>query len=310
VRAAGILEYRGPVHLLELPAPELAAARHVLIEVAAAGVGNWDEIVRTGGWDVGGRPPMALGVEAAGVVRAVGTGVSRLQIGDAVLTFTVPRRQGAWAELFAAPEEDIAPQPPGMGFPLAGLFPVPALTAHAVFAHAVALQPGVGEHVLIHGAGGVTGGVLVAVAAALGARVIATAGPQSADRVRGYGASVVVDYHRPDWPTAVRDLTGGGVSVAVNAVRGAALSLMRLVVDGGCLATITGDPPAAERQIRVSNCYVRPDGLALEQLAASFTARGLAIPVAGIFGLAQAGTALAEVIAGTAEGGVLIDPRR
>lgn len=310
MRAAGILEYRGNVQPLELPAPEISEARQVLIEVAAAGVGNWDEIVRTGGWDVGGRPPMALGVEAAGVVRAVGTGVSRFQSGDEVLTFTVPLRQGAWAELFAAPEGDIAHNPPGMVFPTAGLFPVPALTAHEVFSHAVALQPGVGENVLIHGAGGVTGGVLVAVAAAMGARVIATAGPQSADRVRGYGASVVVDYHRPDWPTEVRDLTGGGVSVAVNAVRGAALSLMRLVVDGGRLATITGDPPAAERQIRVSDCYVRPDGIALEQLAASFTERGLAIPVAGVFGLSQAGTALSEVISGKAAGGVLIDPRR
>src|SRR5947207_6317779 len=224
MRAAGILEYRGNIQLLELPAPEISEARHVLIEVAAAGVGNWDDIVRTGGWDVGGRPPLALGVEAAGVVRAVGAAVSRFQVGDDVLTFTVPLRQGAWAEQFAAPEGHIARKPTGMGLPTAGLFPVPALTAHQVFANAVALRPGAGENVLIHGAGGVAGGVLVAVAAALGARVIATAGPRSTDRVRGYGAGVVVDYHTPDWPTAVRDLTGGGVAVAVNAVRGAAHS--------------------------------------------------------------------------------------
>jgi len=253
---------------------------------------------------------MALGGEAAGVVRAVGAAVSRFQIGDEVLTFTVPLRQGAWAELFAAPEEYIAHKPTDMVFPIAGLFPVPALTAHEVFSNAVPLQPGLGENVLIHGAGGVTGGVLVAGAAAMGARVIATAGPQSTDRVRGYGASVVVDYHTPDWPTEVRDLTGGGVSVAVNAVRGAALGLMPLVVDGGHLATITGDPPAAERQIRVSDCYVSPNGIALEQLASSFTERGLAIPVADVFGLSQAGTALSEVVSGKVMGGVLIDPRR
>jgi hypothetical protein len=89
-----------------------------------------------------------------------------------------------------------------------------------------------------------------------------------------------------------------------------ALSLMRLVVDGGRLATITGDPPVAERQIRVSDCYVSPSGIAIEQLARSFTERGLAIPVAGVFGLSQAGTALSEAISGKAMGGVLIDPRR
>ncbi len=259
---------------------------------------------------MGGTPPLALGVEAAGVVRAVGAAVSRFRVGDEVLTFTVPLRQGAWAELFSAPEGHVAHKPAGMALPLAGLFPIPALTAHEVFTHAVELQPGGGESVLVHGAGGVTGGVLVAVAAAMGARVIATAGPGSTDRVRGYGASAIVDYRTPGWQAEVRARADGGVAVAVNAVRGAAHSLLPLVADGGRLATITGDPPAAERQIRVSNCYVRPDGLALGQLAARYAERGLAIPVAGVFGLAQAGTALSEVIAGKARGGVLIDPRR
>jgi hypothetical protein len=55
----------------------------VLLEVRAAGVGNWDEFVRTGGWDVGAKPPMELGVEAAGVVLAVGQAVTDWAPGDA-----------------------------------------------------------------------------------------------------------------------------------------------------------------------------------------------------------------------------------
>ena len=140
-------------------------------------------------------PPLALGVEAAGVVRAIGAAVSRFRVGDEVLTHGVPlQRQGTWAEALLVPEGQAARKPAGMSFPVAGLFPVPALIADQVLSEAVALQRG--ERILIHGAGGVTGGVLVAVAADLGGWVIATAGPVSAARVRSYGASVVLDYHQ------------------------------------------------------------------------------------------------------------------
>ena len=96
----------------------------------------------------------------------------------------------------------------------------------------------------------------------------------------------------------------------MNAVPGAAAGLLPLVVDGGRLATITSDPPPGERGIRISNVYVRPDGLLLEQLAARFAQRGVALPVAGIHGLAEAGRALADVVSGQAAGGVVLDPRR
>ena len=203
MRGAGILTWGGAVQLLDLPDPEISGPQQLLIAVHAAGVGNWDDIVRTGGWHVGGVPPMALGVEAAGVVRAAGAAVSRFRVGDEVLTHSVPlQHQGAWAELLLVPEAQAARKPAGMSSPVAGLFSVPALTAYEVLSGAVALQSG--ETVLIHGAGGVTGGVLVAVAVEMGGWVIATAGPASAERIRGYGASLVLDYHQPDWPTEVR----------------------------------------------------------------------------------------------------------
>src|SRR5437879_13917068 len=75
------------------------------MEVHAAGVANWDDLIRTGGWDVGITPPMALGVEAAGTIRQVGAAGSRFKPGDEVLTHSAPlRNQGAWAESFVAPE--------------------------------------------------------------------------------------------------------------------------------------------------------------------------------------------------------------
>jgi len=75
MRAAGISEFGGAVGRIDLPDPRPLADDEVLIEIRAAGVGNWEEFVRMGDWDVGRAPPMALGVEAAGTITAIGESV-------------------------------------------------------------------------------------------------------------------------------------------------------------------------------------------------------------------------------------------
>jgi hypothetical protein len=84
VRAAGVRQLGAAVETLELPAPRALRSDEVLIEVQASGVGNWDEFARTGGWDLGARPPLALGVEAAGLVVATGDRVAGVSAGDRV----------------------------------------------------------------------------------------------------------------------------------------------------------------------------------------------------------------------------------
>jgi NADPH:quinone reductase-like Zn-dependent oxidoreductase len=130
---------------------------------------------------------------------------------------------------------------------VAAAFPVPALTADQALTAAAPVPDG--EWVLVHGAGGVTGGLAVQLAVARGASVVATAGPSSAARVRGWGAHLVVDYHDPEWPARVRDAAPGGrgVGAAVNAARGGAAAALQAVATDGRLATITGDPPRPER---------------------------------------------------------------
>jgi NADPH:quinone reductase-like Zn-dependent oxidoreductase len=90
MRVAGIEHRGGPIETLEVADPRAPRDGEVLIEVKAAGVGDWDEFVRAGDWDVGRTPPMALGVEAAGVVAAVGSGVEGWSVGDEVLTHPLP----------------------------------------------------------------------------------------------------------------------------------------------------------------------------------------------------------------------------
>src|SRR5262249_61609096 len=127
-RAAGIRRFGADVELLELPEPGPPAADEVLLRVVAAGVGNWDDIVRRGGWDVGARPPLALGVEAAGVVDRVGRAVAGFAPGDRVLTHPLPLRgQGTWAERLLARATLLAPAPAALDWPTAAALPVPAL---------------------------------------------------------------------------------------------------------------------------------------------------------------------------------------
>jgi NADPH:quinone reductase-like Zn-dependent oxidoreductase len=306
MRAAGITALGGPVEILEVDEPPRPAAGEVLIDVVAAGIGNWDELVRAGSWQVGGPAPLALGTEAAGTVAAVGSDVAGLREGDEVLTHPLPlRRHGTWAERVLAPAATVAIRPPEASWEACAAFPIPALTAAQALDEALAVESG--EWVVVNGAGGLTGGLLVQLAVARGARVVATASPKKAERIRDYGASEVLDYHG-DWPALVREVTGGGAPRAVNAARGQAATTLQAVADGGRLATITGDPPHEERGVAVSDVYVRPDGRQLSALAELLADGTLSVPIASVRPLEQAARALREVVRG-ADGAIVLSVR-
>jgi len=305
MRVAGIRALGGNVETFDVDEPRPLAADEALIDVRCAGVGNWDNIIRTGEWDVGGRPPLALGVEAAGIIQAVGAEPSGFGVGDEVLCHPVPLRdQGAWAPSVIAPVGSLARKPPAMSWETAAIFPVPALTAEQVVGEALALNGG--ETLLVHGGGGLTGGLIVQLAALRGADVLATASPRSAERVRAYGAREVIDYRDPVWPQHATALAEGRIDAVANAVRGGAVAAMTALGDGGRLATITSDPPASARGISVTAVYVRSDGAQLGCLTALFDSHRLSMPAPRSFSLGQAGYALAQVVAGREPSGAVI----
>ena len=292
--------------MIRVPPPGSLAGDEVLIEVRAAGVGNWDEIARTGGWDVGRRPPMALGVEAAGLVTAVGRMVTDWGPGDEVMTHPLPLRdQGTWAPMLIAPAAVLARKPAGVPWEVAAVFPVPALTAAQVLDEALRVAPG--DRLLVNGAGGVTGRLLVSLGSLRGAEIVATAGPRSHAALAALGARHVIDYHEQDWPDQVLALTDGlGVSAAVNAAPGGAGDAIRAVREGGRLATITSDPPGQERGIAVSSVYVTPDGGQLDGLGRLLAAGQLNISLATSYELRDAAEALATAVSGRAGGAVAL----
>jgi NADPH:quinone reductase-like Zn-dependent oxidoreductase len=306
VKGAGIEIFSGPVKVLDFEEPRALEDDELLIDVHAAGVGNWDEIARVGGWDLGRQPPMALGVQAVGVVRAVGSDPSRFKVGDRVLAHSAPfRDQGTWAQQFIVPAVAAASQPEAVPFEAAGGFPVPALTADQALHDGIAVAPG--QTVLINGAGGVTGNLLVQLADMAGARVIATASAKSAKRAQESGATLVVDYGSPKWPSEVRSSTGGkGVDAAVNAVPRQASAVLELVRDNGRLATITSGPPASARGIEVRQIYVAPDGARLQRLVAMLASGALKIEVSATYPIAAVAQALEHVQRGSGGGTVVL----
>jgi NADPH:quinone reductase-like Zn-dependent oxidoreductase len=306
--AAGVQELAAAVETINLPDPRPPAGDEVLIEVRAAGVANWDELVRTGQWDVGRTPPMALGVAAAGVIAAVGEAAGEWKEGDEVLTHPLPLRdQGTWAPSLIAPAALLARKPDAVSWEVAAALPVPALTAAQVIDEALGIQAD--DVVLIHGGGGVTGGVLVSLAAVRGAEVIATAGPASHERLSRLGASHLLDYHDQGWPEEARALGGSsGVSAAANAAPGGCADAIRAVRDGGRLATITLDPPNEERGIEISSVIVRADGPALGAMAELLAAGKLDISVTATYPLEDAAAALAQAVGGGGGGAVALRP--
>src|SRR5436190_7764117 len=306
MKAAGIERLGGDVRELSLPDPGPAGAGETLITVRAAGVAPWDDLVRLGSWDVGPRPPMALGVAASGTVAAVGPGVDEWSVGDEVMTHPVPLlEQGCWSELLLARADVLAAKPSAVPWEDAAAFPVPALTADQ------ALGAAIGDshagRLLVHGAGGVTGQLIAALGVVIGAEVAATAGPRNAERLRQLGVAEVFDYHDDGWPAGVREWAGGaGVSAAINAAPGGEASALSVVADGGRLATITGAPPPPERGVTIVDVYVQADGGRLGRMAERLGNGEIGITVGGIYSLAAAADALNLAVGGGGGGAVVL----
>src|SRR5947209_681825 len=123
MRVAGVKSLGELVEVFEADEPGPPAPGDVLIDVVAAGIGNWDDLVRIGSWQIGGPAPMALGTSAAGTIVAVGSAVAEFREGDDVMTHPLPlRRHGTWATRLLAPAVSVAGRPPEASWEVSGAF--------------------------------------------------------------------------------------------------------------------------------------------------------------------------------------------
>jgi NADPH:quinone reductase-like Zn-dependent oxidoreductase len=296
MKACGVIADGQDVVLLDLPDPPAPAAGQILVTVEAAGAGAWDRLLNGAGWDVGLRPPAALGVEGAGRVSAVGTGVHGFAAGDRVLAHEAPLPGGSgfWAERVLITAAHAARCPSGLDPVAAAALPVNGLTAWQALA---LLGLGRGERLLVTNGGGSTGSLAVQLAVTMGVEVTATASASAASRLRSLGAAQAVDYHDPDWPGRVRGPFDGALAAAT----GTAQAALALVRDGGRLCCLTSDAPPPERDITSTDLYVKPDPGQLARLAEQLSEGALQLTPEPL-PLSEGPAAFTRVAAGRAGG--------
>jgi NADPH:quinone reductase-like Zn-dependent oxidoreductase len=259
VKAIRIHEDGGPEVLRYEDAPDpVPAADEVLIRLRAASLNHLDVWVRKGLPSV--PKPRILGADGAGVVEALGDGVTGLEHGQRVVInpgviangrmhVVGEAMDGTHAELISIPSSNVYPIPESLSFEEAAAFPLVFETAYRMLATKAGLAAG--ETVFVWGIGGGVATAALAIAKALGARVIATSSSEAKlARARELGADETIDHGSEDVRARVKELTGGrGADVVVETVGDATwkTSLEVAGQDGRivvCGAT-TGPNPAA-----------------------------------------------------------------
>ncbi|HWM57197.1 MAG TPA: NADP-dependent oxidoreductase [Pseudonocardia sp.] len=263
----------------------------IRVRVAAAGVNpvDWKTRAGAGMAAVIGPPPFTVGWDVAGTVDAVGTGVTRFAVGDAVFGMPwFPRQAAAYAEFVTAPSRHFAHRPARLseieaaGLSLAGLTAWQGLVDVA--------QLAAGQRVLVHAAAGGVGHLAVQIAKSCGAYVIGTASIGKHPLLHDLGVDEAVDYRAEAFERAIEpvdlvlDLIGGDVAMR---------SLDVLHPEGRlvCVPTAaSADAVSAanQRGLRATGMVVEPDGDGLEQLARLVDDRRLRVLVAETFPLERA----------------------
>jgi NADPH:quinone reductase-like Zn-dependent oxidoreductase len=310
VRAIGIPEYGGPEVLAVIdrevrePGPD-----EVRLRVLAAAVNPTDVATRSGlaAKAYADLPfPLVPGMDAAGMVEAVGPGVERLAVGDEVMAVVLPRRPegGAQAELVVLPAASVVPIPDGATPQAAATLPMNGLTALQALD---LLDLPVGGTLLVTGGAGHLAALSIPLAKERGLRVLADAKPEEHDLVAGYGADAVVE--RGDGlAERVRGLVPDGVDAVLDAAT-LGPGVFGAIRDGGGYAAVRGFRGETERGIVAHPVWVAEriqdtDGLLyLRDLAGLGR---LPLPVAGTLPPERAAEAHRRMDAGGLRGRLLI----
>jgi len=239
----------GVLKLAERPEP-VAAAGEVLIDVAAAGVNRPDVIQRLGKYPP---PPGASdlpGLEVAGVVAALGPGVTTFAVGDEVCALVAG---GGYAERVNVPQEQCLPVPRGLSLIEAAAVPETYFTVWTnVFDRGRLTR---GESILVHGGTSGIGTTAIQLAHAFGATVLTTAGSdEKCEAARALGAAHAFNYKTTDWAAAAKQATEGrGVDVVLDIVGGdyMARNLDLLAIEGRLVQIAFLKSPKAELDFSV-----------------------------------------------------------
>ncbi|WP_197041000.1 NADP-dependent oxidoreductase [Chondromyces apiculatus] len=251
------------------PAPQEG---EMLVRVIAAGVNPVDAKSREGylKQSMGDRLPFVLGLDVAGVVEQVGTGVTRFRKGDAIYAFLDRTRGGGYAEYAIVKEGEAAPKPSTLSFREAAAVPLAGLTAWQGLFETASLAKG--QTVLIQGGSGGVGVYAIQLAKEREARVVATASTRNQELLRELGADQAIDYTKTKFEDVVRN-----VDVVLDNVGGDTTTRsLDVIRKGGFLATLLVAPEAAalsQRGIQGARVQAYPDAATLAKMTELIDAR-------------------------------------
>ena len=190
--------FGGPelVHLASFTLPE-PQANEVVVRVAAASINPLDWKIRNGDMKIftGSKFPRAMGTDFAGTVEAVGSKVSDLKVGDAVVGTVPMKSSGAFAPRLITTRNLVVKKPDNLSFAEAASLPVAGVTAWLVLVKNAGLARG--QKLFINGATGAVGHAAIAIAREIGAEVTGRVGPQSVAQAQSLGLSLALDYTKP-----------------------------------------------------------------------------------------------------------------
>jgi NADPH:quinone reductase-like Zn-dependent oxidoreductase len=321
VKAVRIHEDGGPEVLRYEDAPDpVPGTGQVLIELHAASLNHLDIWVRKGLPSV--PKPRILGADGAGVVVS-GDGFApgdRVvinpghELGSGRVSVLGEHSDGTHAELIALPRAQVYPLPDGIDFETAAAFPLVFETAYRMLSTKAHLQED--EWVLVWGIGGGVSTATLAIAKALGARVIVTSSSRDKlDRARELGADATFNHETDDVAAGVKDVTGGGAHVVVDNVGEATWkrSLAAVRPEGRvcvCGATSGPNPPANLHRIWWKQLTIFGSTMGSQQdfeAAYDLVVSGRALPVVdSVLPLAEAAAAHERLEAGDQLGKVIL----
>ena len=298
------------------------APGEVRVRQLAIGVNFLDVYHRNGTYPLP-QLPATPGVEGAGLVEALGPGVTGFEPGQRVAYTGL---LGGYAAVRNVPADRLVAVPDAVSLDAVAGGLLRGLTAHMLFAHVRPLRPG--DAVLVHAAAGGLGLVLTQWASALGARVIGTVGNRDkAALALAHGAERVVLYREEDFVAAAREFSGGrGVDFAIDGIGGATLLRTFDAVRPYGMAASVGQAGGSMEPVDLLQigkprgiAFARPSvmqfmtipGLYQEGAQATLArlAAGLRVPVGLDLPLARAAEAHAALEAGQTSGAVLLRPR-
>ena len=314
--------------LKEIPQP-VVRENDVLVEIHAAGVNVLDSKVKSGEFKLilPYKVPFILGHDLAGIVKQVGSNVSKFKVGDEVYSRPADHHIGTFAQYISLSENDVALKPKNISMEEAASIPLVGLTAWQALVELGNLKRG--QKVFIQAGSGGVGTFAIQLAKHLGATVATTTSSSNIDLVKSLGADIVIDYKKDDFENVLKDY-----DLVLNSQDPKTLEKsLRILKPNGKLISISGPPTpefasdmglpwfvklvmkflssgvkkkAKKQNVSYSFLFMRAEGKQLSEITALID-KGIIRPVMDkVFPFEQTNEALAYVENGRAKGKVVV----